>query len=95
MDFRYTKNQVARGTRPDSETYDKFYLIKIVSEMRATYQVRLLTYFALQRKKQLIIEVPKHCKIHKSLREFQREFSNLIKIKRIKKAKNGIISNHI
>jgi hypothetical protein len=85
MDFRYTRHQVARGTRSDHETDDKYYLIKIVSEMRATYQVRLLTYFAHQKKKQLIIEVPKHCKIHSSLREFQKRFSNLIKIKRIKK----------
>jgi len=83
MEFKNTKHQVARGTRPDHETYDKLFLIKNVSELRTTYQIRLLTYLASQKQKVLIIEVPKHCKIHRSLQEFKKQFSNLIKIKKV------------
>lgn len=82
MNFKYTRHQVARGSLPDSETFDKLILIKRVSEMRATYQVRLLTYLAHQKRKKLVIEVPKYCKIHKSLRGLRKQFPKLINIVR-------------
>ena len=68
MEFRNTKHQVPRGARPDAETGNRIMLIKPVSEMRATYQVRLLAFLASSRGKELVIEVPQHCRIHHSLR---------------------------
>ena len=52
MEFKQTKRQVARGTRADAETYDKLFLFKNVALLRATYQVRLLLYRAIQEKKE-------------------------------------------
>jgi hypothetical protein len=34
-------------------------LIKVVSELRATYQIRLLAHRAVEEKKKLVIEVPR------------------------------------
>ena len=82
MVFRYTGHQVPRGARPDAETYDKLYLIKNVSELRATYQVRLLAYRAQQEGKKLVIRLPKGAKQHSSLRMLRRECGNRIKVER-------------
>lgn len=82
MDFKYTKHQVARGALPDAETYNKIILIKRCSELRATYQIKLLTYLAYQKQKKLVIELPKSSKIHVSLKEFKKQNSKLIKIER-------------
>lgn len=80
--FKYTKHQVARGAKPDAESYDKFFLIKNVSELRATYQIRLLLYRANTEGKKLVIRIPKGAKIHSSLQELRREYRSLIKIER-------------
>jgi hypothetical protein len=82
MQFKQTKHQVARGTRADAEVLKKLYLIKRVSELRATYQIRLLTYRAVQEGKKLVIEVPKDCKIHRDLRELRKQFQNNVMIAR-------------
>jgi hypothetical protein len=74
MEFKMTKQQVARGARPDGETFDKLVLIKRVSELRATYQIRLLTYRAVEERKMLVIDVPKHCKVHDDLKVLAKEF---------------------
>ena len=83
VEFRYTKHQVARGVRADAESFDKFFLLKNVSKMRLTYQVRLLTFRASESKKKVIIQVPKQCKIHASLRDFVQEFPKAIRIERV------------
>ena len=80
MEWKYTRHQVARGTRADEETYDRVLLIKRVSELRATYQIRLLTYMAFQKGKKLVIEVPIGCRIHRTLRHLMKEYSATIKI---------------
>jgi len=82
IDFKYTQHQVARGAKPDAESYDRFYLIKNVSELRATYQIRLLAYRASSEGKKLILRIPKSAKIHSSLRSLRRECGSLIKIER-------------
>lgn len=82
MDFRHTKHQVARSTRPDAETFGKFLLIKRASELHATYQIRLLTYRAVQEARKLVIEVPKLCKVHRDLRELTTQYTNNIIIVR-------------
>ena len=80
MEFLYTKHQMPRGARADAEVGDKVYLIKNVSELRLTYQIKMLTYMSQTRNKKLIIRLPKAAKIHESLREFVRGVNGLIKI---------------
>ena len=82
MRYRHTKHQVARGSRADAETHDKLYLIKRVSEMRATYQVRLLTYLASETGRTLVVELPEGARIHRSLRELRKGFPKAIRIVR-------------
>jgi hypothetical protein len=64
---RYTSNQVARGAMPDAEKFNRMYLIKNVPTLRATYQIRLLAFMAVESKKQLILRVPATCVFHESL----------------------------
>ena len=69
MKFNYTRHQVARGSRPDAETGEKNYLIKNVSVLRATYQIRLLAFAAVESRKKLILKVPKSCQFHTTLKD--------------------------
>lgn len=82
MQFSYTKHQTPRGAKADAEVGDKAYLIKSASELRLTYQIRMLAYMAQMRGKRLIIQVPKEAKVHSSLRDFVREMDKLVKIER-------------
>ena len=82
MKIRFTKHQVPRGTRADAERNDALLLVKNASALRLTYQIRLLTFRAIELRKKLVIEVPKHCTIWPSLNEFQREHSHVIRIQR-------------
>lgn len=82
MDFKMTKQQVARGTRPDGENFDKFAVIKRASELRATYQIRLLIYRAVHENKKFIIDVPKDCKIHDPLKRLAKEYARNVSIVR-------------
>jgi hypothetical protein len=82
MEFRQTKHQVARSARPDAEAFGKLLLIKGASELHATYQIRLLTYRAVQERVKLIVEVSKECKIHADLRELAKLYSKAITIVR-------------
>jgi hypothetical protein len=82
MNYRYTKHQVARGAFPDAQKNDKIYLFKKVSTLRATYQIRLLTYLASEAGKKLIISVPTYFKPHPSLSRFMNEFPKTIRIEK-------------
>jgi hypothetical protein len=75
-----TRQQKLRGTRPDAASAQALYLIKNVSELRLTYQIRLLTYAAQQQGKVLIVQLPSEATIHPSLGEFVHRFPSLIKI---------------
>lgn len=83
MNYRYTKHQVARGTLPDALKEDRIFLFKKVSTLRATYQIRLLTFLASEAGKKLIVNVPKHFKPHSSLTIFMKEFPKTIRIGKI------------
>ena len=72
MDYKYTRHQVARGTRPDAEVGDRVYLVKNVSTLRATYQIRLLAFMTMERQSKLILKVPKTCRFHRSLVELMK-----------------------
>lgn len=82
MKFKYTRNQVPRGTRPDFEDNSRFYLIKNVSVLNATYQIKLLTYFSKQKKKKLVLYVPMKFKTGNSLKKLMEENPNVIEIER-------------
>ena len=75
-ELRYTHHQVPRGSRPDAETIDKIYLIKNVSMLRATYQVRLLVFKAVESRKRLILKVPQSCQFHSSLKKLIKTTGN-------------------
>lgn len=82
MDFAYTRHQTPRGSMPDAEVGNKLYLIKNVSEMRLTYQIKMLVYVAHSQGKKVIVQLPKHASIHASLREFVRNSNGVVKIER-------------
>jgi hypothetical protein len=83
IEHRYTKHQVARAAMADAERHDAYFLLKNVSSLRLTYQIRLLTYRASEKGCKLVIRVPATCIIHPTLRDFQKEHSKLIKIERV------------
>jgi hypothetical protein len=82
MELTNGRPGVPRGTRPDAETVDTVILIKRVSQMRATYQVRLLAFMASQRGKTLVIEVPDDCVIHDSLHDLIERVPDTVRIVR-------------
>jgi hypothetical protein len=65
---KYTSGQVPRGARPDAEVFNRVYLIKNVSTLRATYQIRLLAFRAVEKGTTLIIRVPESCHFEASLK---------------------------
>lgn len=83
IDYRYTRHQVARGSRPDAVSGSRAYLIKNVSELRLTYQIRLLTFMAAEQRARLIIRVPKSARLSRDLRSFVKESSGVLKIERV------------
>lgn len=82
MRERYTRHQVARGTRADAEAGNRWYLLKKVPVLHATYQVRLLAFRAQQENRQLVIRVPPAFKAGPSLRDLVRELKGVIRIEK-------------
>lgn len=66
-------HQVPRGSRPDAVVPGRWYLIKNVSLMRLTYQVRLLAYMAQQNSAQLVVVLPPADRVSMDLRAFARK----------------------
>ena len=83
LDFRYTRHQVARGAKADAERNDSFFLLKNVSLLRLTYQIRVLAFRAKDTGRKLVIRVPANCKVHPSLRDFQKEHSKFVRIEKV------------
>jgi hypothetical protein len=69
MDRRYTKQQVLRGAKPDAEKFNVMYLVKNVRKLRATYQIKLLAFKAVDKKMRLVIRVPPDCEFSSSLQD--------------------------
>lgn len=80
--YRYTRHYVARGARADAERGKEMILIKRATRLRATYQIRLLSYCAYRDGKRLIIEVSRHCTIEQDLRQLVRAWPKHIAIRR-------------
>lgn len=81
--FTYTKHQTPRGSMPDVENGAALYLLKNVSKMRLTYQVKLLVYMAHPKGKRLYIRLPSTAKVHHTLRDYVHERGGLVKIERV------------
>jgi hypothetical protein len=79
MELKFTRHQVPRGSRPDAETSDSIYLIKNVTVLRATYQIRLLAFKALESHKKLFLKVPLTCKFHSTLKSLIKTTGKIIK----------------
>ena len=83
MEFRYTRHQVARGSRPDLERNDALFLLKNVRCLKLTYQIRLLTFRATDLNKTLIIKVPNSCVLSKELKDFQAGNSEHLRVEKV------------
>ena len=68
-----------RGARPDAETTSAIYLIKNVSSLRATYQIRLLALKAAETGKKLVLKVPAACAFDPALQGLVKETDGLIR----------------
>jgi hypothetical protein len=82
VELRYTEHQVARGARPDAVDNGTWCLLKFVSRLRLTYQIRLLTFGAEQSGVRLVSRVPKGCRLSAPLRDFMRAHS-VLRIERV------------
>lgn len=83
IQYRYTRHQVPRASLPDVETDRFIFLIKNVSIMRATYQVRLLLFMATETGKKLVVRVPKGCQLSESFKSLKSEHANYLKVERV------------
>jgi hypothetical protein len=63
------RQQRPRGTRADAQGATDLILIKNVSVLRATYQIRLLAFMAMKEQKTLRLIVPATCWFDASLNE--------------------------
>lgn len=70
---------IPRGVRPDAETADRIYLIKIVPELRATQQIRLLAAMAALSHKQLVLVTPASCRLGQDLAELMQDHPESIR----------------
>lgn len=83
MEWRQTRHQVARSARPDAQDGNRVYLLKNVGALRATYQIRLLTYLAQTRGAKLIVRVPRRCIITSSLRRHLDENRDVVRLEKV------------
>ncbi|MEA3066069.1 MAG: hypothetical protein QOJ27_2530 [Sphingomonadales bacterium] len=49
------------------------YLVKNVSQLRPTYQIKLLTFHAVESGKKLVLKVPRACRFHPRLEDLVNE----------------------
>ena len=83
MECEMTRRHVARGTRADAETHDRLHLLKSCTKLKATYQIRLLLYRAIQEGKKLVLNVPKECVLQADLKALIKEHrSNIVVARR-------------
>jgi hypothetical protein len=70
MVYRTPRRQAARGSRPDATDGPSWYLMKKVTHLRLTYQIKLLTFAAGESGARLIIRVPGGCQVSDALHDF-------------------------
>jgi hypothetical protein len=74
-----------RGTRADAEVGDKLYLLKNVSVLYATYQVRLLAFRAQKEGKRLIIRMPPASRLGRSLERLLSQMKGTVVVEKTEK----------
>lgn len=69
MDLVYEKTGSGklRGAKPDNESHISIGIMKNVSSLQLTYQIRFLAFRAYNERKILVIKVPEECKLSLSL----------------------------
>ena len=70
MAYRSSRRQAVRGSRPAATDGPSWYLMKKVTHLRLTYQIKLLTFAAGESGARLIIRVPGGCQVSTPLHEF-------------------------
>lgn len=83
MNENESEGRSLRGARADAEMPGALVLIKRSSELRATYQLRLLTYRAEQERKILRIDVPASCIVRQDLIDLVNKHRGVIEIVRL------------
>lgn len=83
MDFARRLSGKLRGSRADATKPGAMLLVKNVSALRATYQIRLLTYQAHQTRAKLTVMVPKACTILPSLKSLIDSYPQCIALERM------------
>jgi len=82
MDYRYTKDQVARGVLPDAQDSRRVCLVKKVTTLRPTYEVRLLTFLASEAGRKLVILVPRQFNPHPAFSRLAADFPKVIQVEK-------------
>lgn len=72
----------ARGSRPDAVRGNEWYLIKLTSHLRLTYQIRLLAFMAHSKGARLTVLLPQQSTVGDDLATFVREHAALVQIRR-------------
>lgn len=85
MDFqyRYTRHQVLRESRPDARVGKQIYLLKQCVHLGLTYQVQFLANLATESRQKLMIEVPHGCVVSRGLAEFIRLCGKSVVLRRL------------
>jgi hypothetical protein len=84
MDYHRTQPQVPRGSLPDAGDDSTWLLLKNVSTLRLTYQIRLLTFGAGETRRRLVIKVPRPCELSPDLKTFVRANKRVVKIEEVR-----------
>lgn len=80
-----SRRQVARGARPDTtDGRGDWYLIKAVSRLRLTYQIRLLVFAATNAGATLRIRIPRTCQPSRPLLDFLKQNRKHAALERVK-----------
>lgn len=83
MMAKYTRHQVPRGAMPDAEVGPRLYLIKNVTSLHATYQVRVLLYRAIESGKKLVLCIPRACRLETDLAALRKEHRKHFIVERV------------
>jgi hypothetical protein len=78
MGQNQTRRQIPRSALADSEAFNKMYLIKSCSKLRATYQIKLLAFKAVETNTKLILKVTKSREFNETLNELLKRCGNAV-----------------
>jgi len=85
MNSGETRRQAARGARPDAmDGRGNWLLVKAVSRLRLTYQIRVLVFAATSSGATLHIRVPRTCKTSRPLHDFLKQNRKHVTLERVK-----------